>query len=351
MRRTFSLTFIAQGRGVPKSDLDSFNWYYRSAELGNHDAEWGLADMYARGRGVPKDLTKALEWYKKALLGFPNDEQLQKAVALASAKVFLEDLHSGRTLDLSLIMSAYRRRILLALWVLGATYAAGGIGLFRFMSRAGAHPPTLPLAIGWIAFFFEGQWVAMSALCVLGTTVRADGLFAALAVFCTLPVIVSTCGPGRFRIWKPSEKSWATLLIYGVGGALVMAAAGFCYPKIYAWIAHSPLPPQPSLVLISKAKIASVLVTFLVVSLLFPIAEEIVYRSYLFDALRRRFSGSTTVITTALAFSLMHFQIAYIVPLFCMGFILGWARLKANSLRLPVALHALNNGLSLLLLG
>jgi hypothetical protein len=78
-----------------------------------------------------------------------------------------------------------------------------------------------------------------------------------------------------------------------------------------------------------------------------PVAEEIIFRSYLFDALRQRFSGKIVVIITALAFSLLHFQWLYFVPLFGFGLILGWVRLKTDFLRLPVFLHAMNNGLLL----
>jgi hypothetical protein len=61
------------------------------------------------------------------------------------------------------------------------------------------------------------------------------------------------------------------------------------------------------------------------------------------------FSGNTTVIITALGFSLVHFQLLYFVPLAGTGLILGWARLKTDSLRFPVFLHLLNNGLFLIL--
>jgi membrane protease YdiL (CAAX protease family) len=98
-----------------------------------------------------------------------------------------------------------------------------------------------------------------------------------------------------------------------------------------------------------KAKHESLWLAYASVALVLPIAEEIIFRSYLFDALRSRFSGKTVVIVTAFAFSLVHLQWVYLVPLFGFGLVLGWVRLKTNSLRLPILLHVINNGLFLAL--
>jgi membrane protease YdiL (CAAX protease family) len=140
--------------------------------------------------------------------------------------------------------------------------------------------------------------------------------------------------------------SWKTILLYGVGSYLAVALIGYGYEKIYPWITHSELPAQPTLALIGKAKNASAWLAYITIGLLLPVAEEIIFRSYLFDALRRHFSGAVTVVVTALVFSLIHFQFLYFVPLFGFGLILGWLRLKTDSLRLSVILHVLNNALA-----
>jgi membrane protease YdiL (CAAX protease family) len=131
--------------------------------------------------------------------------------------------------------------------------------------------------------------------------------------------------------------------------ALAMTVIGFGYEKIYSWIAHSPLPAQATLALIGKTKDTSALVAFLTIALLLPITEEIIFRGYVFEALRRFLSGEITVTISALAFAAIHFQLLYFVPLFGFGLICGWVRLKTDSLRLPVFLHVINNGLLLAL--
>ena len=41
-------------------------WYRKSAEQGNADAQNNLGCMYQNGLGVEQDDAKAMEWYQKA---------------------------------------------------------------------------------------------------------------------------------------------------------------------------------------------------------------------------------------------------------------------------------------------
>jgi len=50
------------GDGVSASDLLAAEWFSKSAEQGNHDAQGNLASLYTVGRGVPLDLNRAYEW-------------------------------------------------------------------------------------------------------------------------------------------------------------------------------------------------------------------------------------------------------------------------------------------------
>ena len=189
----------------------------------------------------------------------------------------------------------------------------------------------------------------MLALCIQGNLLTADAFIVTTAFFCAVPVIVSSFGRNRARIWKASEVSWKTLAVYGVVAIVAADLTGFAYNGIYALIAHVPLPSQPTQALISKAKDGSVWLSVATVAIALPVAEEILFRGYLFEALRRRFSGMTVVILTGAAFSIIHFQLLYFVPLFGFGFALGWIRLRTHSMRLTVLLHVFNNGLFLIL--
>ena len=333
------------GRGVTRNDQAAFAWYYRSAQNDNVYGEWGLAYMYERGRGVTKDLEESLKWYHKAQAGLPENEDLKKDIALASLKTFLENRDSA-SFDPSLIMTAFRRQILSLFFCLVAAYALGSLLLLYSTFRAPDAGPRLWVAIGWLIFYMESQGVALLTVFIFGKSLTADTLMIALSFF-ALPVIASSCGPNRNRIWKASQLSWKTLLLYGAGSCLVIVMVELGFNQIYTLITHSPLPSQSTEVLILKAKQASAGLAYLSIALILPATEEIIFRSYLFDALRRRFSEKIVVILTAVAFSLAHFQSLYFVPLFGFGLVLGWLRLRTHSLRLPVLLHAINNAVSL----
>ena len=341
-------TLYRKGQGVPQSNRDAFAWYYRSAQQHNIYGEWGLAYMYEKGMGVAPNAAEALKWYQKAQSRMPDDEQLKKDVALMSLKAYLENPSSASP-DLALFTAAFHREVFWFFFALMTVYAVGGLALFYFTFRVAELPVPLLVAFGWLVFFLESQGVALLVLFLIGHPLTANDLLTATALFGALPIIASTCGPTRSRFWQAAPLPWKTLALYGVGAFFAAQFFDEGYSKIYGLITHSLMPSQPTQVLISKAKDASVWLTFANVALIIPAAEEIMFRGYLFGALRRRFSGAVVVVLTALAFSFVHFQALYFVPLFGFGLVLGWVRLRTDSLRLPLLLHAFNNGLFLVL--
>lgn len=57
---------LMQLAAMAASDTDALEYVRRAAELGNHDAEYELAAMYAQGRGTAKDMKTAILWGRKA---------------------------------------------------------------------------------------------------------------------------------------------------------------------------------------------------------------------------------------------------------------------------------------------
>jgi len=334
------------GRGVARDYRLAFNWFYRSAEKNDGAAAWGLAYLYQEGLGVPANAREALDWYKKAEPAYPDDEWLKKTVARLSLNIFLKDPSSG-SLDVGVIMDAFKTPITIGFIALALAYAAGGIVLLFFSLREPDAAPRLAVAIGWMFFFFESQGVALLAIFVYGNILSATLLFIVTACVSAGPVIVSTCGRARGRIWQASRLPWKALVLYGAGGYLALLGFDYLYGTAYSLFTHATLPVQPTYSLVSKARYGSAAVAYLCIGCILPAAEEIIFRYYLFGALRRRFSGNVAVVVTALLFSIAHFQKLYVAPLFVFGLMLGWVRLRSDSLRLPICLHAVNNVLSL----
>ncbi|MDQ4094831.1 MAG: CPBP family intramembrane metalloprotease [Actinomycetota bacterium] len=88
---------------------------------------------------------------------------------------------------------------------------------------------------------------------------------------------------------------------------------------------------------------------FIVVVIIAPILEEIVFRGLLYRAIRARIGVASATVITALAFSAMHFQPLLLGVLFAFGVVLALVAEWSDSLYPPIVLHALNNSVAILL--
>ena len=93
--------------------------------------------------------------------------------------------------------------------------------------------------------------------------------------------------------------------------------------------------------------------SFLVIAVLAPIAEELLFRGILLPALARSrlgFWGAAAVST--LAWTLLHFtySIAGLLLVFLLGMIFSWLFARTGSLRVPIVAHMANNAIAALML-
>ncbi|MDN5054876.1 tetratricopeptide repeat protein [Aliarcobacter butzleri] len=59
-------TMYSHGEGVEKDYQKAIQWYEESANQNNSNAQCNLATMYRNGEGVAKDIQKAIQWYEKS---------------------------------------------------------------------------------------------------------------------------------------------------------------------------------------------------------------------------------------------------------------------------------------------
>jgi hypothetical protein len=96
-------------------------------------------------------------------------------------------------------------------------------------------------------------------------------------------------------------------------------------------------------------------------ALLAPIGEEILFRGYVFNAIRQTFGARgwglpLAYVASALLFSISHSLaateglIALLVPTFVMGLVLVWGMQRTGSLVPCIIAHAINNAVALLVL-
>jgi membrane protease YdiL (CAAX protease family) len=81
-----------------------------------------------------------------------------------------------------------------------------------------------------------------------------------------------------------------------------------------------------------------------------PIGEEIFFRGLLFNTLRIRYNLKLAIVVSSLAFALVHASPLAVVVIFPMGMLLAYVYHRTHSLWVTIVIHAVNNGLSFLLL-
>ncbi len=73
----------ADGKGVPKDDVQSWQWYWKAAVGGNAQAQLALVAIYRDGRGVAVDNDMANYWQWKIAIGFEQSEKAKLEAEVA----------------------------------------------------------------------------------------------------------------------------------------------------------------------------------------------------------------------------------------------------------------------------
>jgi membrane protease YdiL (CAAX protease family) len=152
--------------------------------------------------------------------------------------------------------------------------------------------------------------------------------------------------PFRWPLRFGSPKLILMCVLYMFGTLLI--ANGLAL--FYSYVTNNPFPVQRTIPLIRNALQANPIVAWLGVVFVIPCVEEIIFRGLLFAAFQKFWGIIGAILASSVLFVFVHFQIVGFLVLFLLGLILAWARLRSSSLGLPIALHALNNTIAILIL-
>jgi membrane protease YdiL (CAAX protease family) len=78
-------------------------------------------------------------------------------------------------------------------------------------------------------------------------------------------------------------------------------------------------------------------------AIIVPVYEEMVFRGYLQKNLETFKSPTFAIVLTSLIFTILHFNLAEILPLFILAFYVGVITYKTDSLKIAITCHVLNN--------
>jgi membrane protease YdiL (CAAX protease family) len=116
------------------------------------------------------------------------------------------------------------------------------------------------------------------------------------------------------------------------------------FPLIQLLYPDGP-PQQEVATLTSESRgVFEVVLVFVVVAVLAPVLEEMIFRGMLLSRLTRSMSGPWAVVVTAAVFASIHLldpsAIAAVPGLFIIGVILGFQALRRGNLSLAILTHA-----------
>jgi hypothetical protein len=141
-----------------------------------------------------------------------------------------------------------------------------------------------------------------------------------------------------FRL-RYQSGDWVALL-YGVG---LLLAAGLILSFVFEVLGIDPGTQQVVEAAEGAERLPEKLIITVVIAVLAPVAEEILFRGMLFDALLARTSVKRTVWISGVVFGLVHLidpaALPLVPALIGLGVILGYARQRTDSLSRPILMH------------
>jgi len=123
-------------------------------------------------------------------------------------------------------------------------------------------------------------------------------------------------------------------------GLLILIGA--LYEWLYSIVFGHPPERQMVAIFLQGNGLVAKACVMICVALLVPVMEEVIFRGFLIDCLRRKLSWGWSILLSALIFGILHGTTAFI-PIAVMGGIAGYLRFRYKQMWAPIFLHCLNN--------
>lgn len=238
---------------------------------------------------------------------------------------------------------------LAALLLAGAALARLGIALARRIAPARAAQPTRWRGLDLVVVFAVG----LLAQPVAALAFPGEGMLAVLVQ--TQVVFAAAFLPALLvaRRRPPGLAALGLVRAQGVRGACAGALAyALGFPAILgvmaAWSRLADAAgwePQAAKMIEAFAALgrAELVLALGIAVIVGPFFEELLFRGFLQSFLTQFIGPAGGVIVTALLFALLH-GLAEAAPIFLLALLLGWLRLRTQSLAAPWVVHGLSNG-------
>jgi membrane protease YdiL (CAAX protease family) len=179
--------------------------------------------------------------------------------------------------------------------------------------------------IGWLAVWLLPDRETLTIL----------GAFFSVALL-GVAVAVAPLGRGALPAlgFRPAGWRWPVL---GTLATLVLSVA----------VSQLGIEPQ-GVKQVVKGLTGNVLMSLLLLAVLAPLVEELVFRGLLFGWIAGRWGGLPAWLVSSVAFAAAHYEPAHAVLVLPLGLLFGWLRWRTGSLVPSLVAHILNNAFALL---
>ena len=176
--------------------------------------------------------------------------------------------------------------------------------------------------------------------------VRAAALFVYYAVqLAVLSFLAHRRGGGFLAAFGLRRPKLVSSTLMTLAALLSVWSFSVLYRAIALQLGWKPLvADSPSLTVLFGSDAIGVFLTVVMVVIVGPFVEELLFRGVLLTALDERFGGVAAILVSAPVFAMLHGSLWSFVPLTFLGVALGWLTLSRRSLWPAVVLHAAYNG-------
>jgi membrane protease YdiL (CAAX protease family) len=232
----------------------------------------------------------------------------------------------------------------------GVPFHARPWGAWGILQALAALMLATPLSLFAMAFWFgiepgideEGQWLRAQRFGVVNSLLSIGAVIFILRE--RFAARMEDLGLGRTRAGRA--------ILAGAAGYVVFIALQWVVQPVAVWLMKSSgnAPDVHTVVtqyiLTSQSQLRVTLILYAVICA--PIVEELLFRGVLQGGLRRYFGPAAAIMIPALLFALMHDNAVDRPSLFLLAAICGYLYERTGSLYAPIALHVINNGLTML---
>lgn len=221
--------------------------------------------------------------------------------------------------------------VLLPLWVLVA-FVASSLVVSAMLFIA-----------SWLSFPFDNYVrpsVLQTFLAVIVYALTLGIVIAGPYLWTKRPIVsLQTLGLARLPSWTDIGLAPITYFVYAIASVSLLAA-------VISWFPGLPLDQAQDVGFQAMGSRIDNLLAFLTLVVLSPLAEETLFRGYLYGKLKAYVPAVLAALVTSLLFALVHFQLNVGIDVFVLSLLLCGLRSLTGSIWAGVLVHIIKNGVA-----